>query len=311
MKFALFTLLTGARWEATLALWRHAEAAGFDLACVTDHFMPNTEDRRGDVLECWSTLAALAALVPRLGIGTIVSGNTYRHPAVLAKMAATVDVISGGRLVCGIGAGWQANEHEAYGLPFHTTGERLRRLDEACQVLKLLWTEERASFAGRYYRLADAPCEPKPVQRPHPPLLVGGGGERVTLRIAARHADHWNAWGGPATMAHKNRVLDEHCAAVGRDPRAIVRSASVVLRLTDDRTEVARLVGQVTARLGRTEEQAWDLVLAGSVAECQERLGRLREAGVDVVFVATTFLPGDPRPMLDRFLGEVAAPFRC
>jgi alkanesulfonate monooxygenase SsuD/methylene tetrahydromethanopterin reductase-like flavin-dependent oxidoreductase (luciferase family) len=219
-------------------------------------------------------------------------------------------VISGGRLVCGIGAGWQANEHEAYGIPFHTTGERLRRLDEACQVLKLLWTQARATFEGRYYRLADAPCDPKPVQRPHPELLVGGGGERVTLRIAARHADHWNAWGGPATRARKGRLLDEHCAAVGRDPRAIVRSANMVLRLTGDRAEVDRLVAQVAARLGRTEAEARDLVLAGSVEACRETVGRLRDAGVDVLFVATTFFAGDPRPMLDRFLAEVAAPFR-
>src|SRR5262249_53160166 len=150
-----------------------------------------TRDREGPMLESWSTLSALAGLVPRLKIGTIVLGNTYRHPAVVAKMAAQVDIISGGRLLLGLGAGWQQNEHEAYGIPFYTVGERLARLDEACQVIKSLWTERRANFKGRFYQLSDAPLDPKPQQRPHPELMIGGGGERVTLRVVAKHADHW------------------------------------------------------------------------------------------------------------------------
>jgi F420-dependent oxidoreductase-like protein len=312
MQFALFTLLTGTTWDAVLRLWRHGETTGWDAACVTDHFMPNTPDREGDVLECWSTLSALAATVPRLRVGTIVCGNTYRHPAVFAKMAATVDVLSGGRLICGIGAGWQENEHAAYGLPFHTVGERLRRLDEACQMLKLLWTQDRASFEGRYYRLSEAPCMPKPVQRPHPELMIGGGGERVTLRIAAMHADHWNVWGGPEILAHKGRVLDEHCAAVGRDPRALTRSANVVLALGDDPAAEDAAVRRLMERMGRPEAAARDIVLSGSVAAAQDKLARLREAGVDTVFVfaAPGFLPPDPRPPLDRFIGEVAPALR-
>src|SRR5574341_79679 len=141
MRFGVFTGLTNTTWDQVRELWRYVEATGWDAACVTDHFMPNTPDAVGDTLECWTTLAALAAAVPRLRLGTIVSGNTYRHPAVLAKMAAQVDIVSGGRLLCGIGAGWQENEHRAYGIPFHTLAERLGRLDEACQVLKGLWTE--------------------------------------------------------------------------------------------------------------------------------------------------------------------------
>src|SRR5688572_20041175 len=189
MRFGLFTSLTNSSWPSVLGLWRHAEATGWDAACVTDHFMPNTPDRVGDSLECWTTLAALGALVPRLRVGTIVVGNTYRHPAVVAKMAATVDVISGGRLLFGIGAGWQQNEHEAYGIPFGTVGERLARLDEACQVIKLLWTQPKTTFQGRFYQLADAPLMPKPVQQPHPELMIGGGGEKIMLRLVARHAD--------------------------------------------------------------------------------------------------------------------------
>ena len=272
--------------------------------------MPNTADRLGDTLECWTTLASLATVVHRMRVGTIVAGNTYRHPAVLAKMAANVDVVTGGRLICGMGAGWQENEHQAYGLPFYTVGERLARLDEACQVLKLLWTREKATFAGRYYPLSDAPCMPKPVQQPHPELMIGGGGERVTLRIAAQHADHWNVWGGPAALAHKIAVLEEHCARVGRDPKQITRSANMVVRLTDDRAEAERLIAEVMTRFNRTEEQARDLTLVGSVAEVQDKVARLGEVGVDVLFVSSTFLPEDPRRLLDRVIGEVAPAFR-
>jgi F420-dependent oxidoreductase-like protein len=310
VKFALFSIITGPTWGTVRRFWEHGDRTGWDAACLSDHFMPNTPDRVGDTLECWTTLASLATVVHRMRVGTIVAGNTYRHPAVLAKMAANVDVVTGGRLICGIGAGWQENEHQAYGLPFYTVGERLARLDEACQVLKLLWTEEKATFEGRYYRLSDAPCMPKPIQRPYPELMIGGGGEKVTLKIAAKHADHWNVWGGPAMLAHKIAILEEHCARVGRDPRAISRSANMIVRITEDRAEVDQLLGQVMKRFNRPEDQARDLMLVGSVAQVQDKLARLRDVGVDVLFVPSALLPDDPRPLLDQFIGEVAPPFR-
>jgi F420-dependent oxidoreductase-like protein len=310
MRFAVFTGLTGTTWDAVLSLWRHVEATGWDAACVTDHFMPNTPDRVGDTLECWSTLAALAALVPRIRVGTIVVGNTYRHPAVLAKMAAQVDIISGGRLILGIGAAWQQNEHEAYGIPFFSVGERLQRLDEACQVLKALWTQPKATLKGRYYQLSDAPLAPKPVQQPHPELMIGGGGEKVTLRIVARHADHWNVWGGPETLARKGRVLDGYCAAAGRDPKTITRSAVMPLAITEDSAETARLKTTVMRRMGLTDDAATDALLAGSVAAVRDKLARLREAGVATLFVPSMFFPKDPRPLLDRFIGDVAPALR-
>jgi F420-dependent oxidoreductase-like protein len=310
MKFGIFTGLTGLGWDEVVALWRHAEATGWDAACVTDHFMPNTPSREGDTLECWTALAALAALVPRMRVGTIVSGNTYRHPAVLAKMAANVDIISGGRLVCGLGAAWQENEHQAYGIPFHTVRERLERLDEACQVLKALWTEPRATFRGRHYQLDDAPCMPKPLQRPHPELMIGGGGERVTLRIAARHADHWNAWGGPETLRQKGAVLEEHCAAAGRDPKAILRSANMALVPSDDPAEVTRVERAYSARFGADEAGARDAVLGGPATRITDKLARLQEAGVGMLFIPTFFLPADRRGALDRFMAAVAPAFR-
>jgi F420-dependent oxidoreductase-like protein len=311
MRFGLFTSMGGQTWSGVLELWRHTEATGWDIACVTDHFMPNTVEREGAMLEGWSTLSALAALVPRIRVGTIVLGNTYRHPAVVAKMAAQVDIISGGRLLLGIGAGWQENEHEAYGIPFYTQRERLERLDEACQVIKALWTQPRSTFRGRYYQLSDAPLDPKPVQTPHPELMIGGGGERVTLRIVARHADHWNVWGGPRVLAQKGAILDEHCAAVGRDPRAIKRSANMALLITDKKEEIDRLAETIATRLGRHAADARDTCLAGTPDQIREQLRQLRAAGVDVLFVPSVFRPlAELRRDLDRFIAEIAPAFR-
>ncbi len=310
MRFGLFTSLTGTTWEAVRDLCRYVEGAGWDAACVTDHFMPNTPDKVGDVLECWTALAALATQTSRIRVGTIVVGNTYRHPAVVAKMAANVDAVSGGRLICGIGAGWQENEHRAYGIEFFTMRERLERLEEACRVLKALWTESKATFKGRYYQLDDAPLMPKPVQRPHPELMIGGGGEKVTLGIAAQHADHWNVWGGPEILARKSRILDEHCARIGRDPRTILRSANMPLVISEDRSTVVKVEELFMKRLGGDAERARDTVLGGSVAQITDKLRRLEAAGVGMLFIPTMFLPKDARPTLERFTAEVMPAFR-
>jgi F420-dependent oxidoreductase-like protein len=311
MQFGLFTSMGAQTWPGVLELTRHIEATGWDIGCVTDHFMPNTKEREGAMLESWSTLSALAALVPRIRVGTIVLGNTYRHPAVVAKMAAQVDIISGGRLLLGLGAGWQQNEHEAYGIRFYTLRERLERLDEACEVIRSLWTERRATFKGRYYQLADAPLDPKPLQAPHPPLMIGGGGERVTLKIVAKHADHWNVWGGPAVLAKKGAILDQHCAAVGRDPKRITRSVNMALHITDSKADVERLAETIATRMGRHAADARDTCLAGTPAEIREQLGRLREAGAGVLFIPTLFRPlPELRRDLDRFIAEIAPAFR-
>lgn len=309
MKFGLFTGLTGIGWPQLQALWQHAEATGWDAAFVTDHFMPNLPDPVGETLECWTTLSALALVTRRMRIGTLVSGNTYRHPAVLAKMAATVDIMSEGRLICGIGAAWQENEHSAYGIPFYTTAERLHRLDEACQVLLALWTQHKATFKGRYYQLNEAPLYPKPLQKPHPELLIGGGGEKLTLKIAAKYADHWNVWGGPEILGRKSRILEDHCVAVGRDPKRIARSANMPLLFTEKQEEIDRLVTALVKRFGVGEAEARDTVLAGSVREVQDKVGRLREAGVNQLFIPT-FIPPWDLERLDRFMADVAPAFR-
>jgi len=311
MRFGVFTSLTLQTWPGVLDLWQHLEATGWDIACVSDHFMPNTQDREGPVLESWSTLAALAALVPRMRVGTIVLGNTYRHPAVVAKMAAQVDIISGGRLLLGVGAGWQQNEHEAYGIPFYTMRERLERLDEACEVIRSLWTQHRSNFTGRYYQLSDAPLDPKPVQKPHPELMIGGGGERVTLRIVARHADHWNVWGGPKVLAHKSAILEEHCLKVGRDSKSIVRSVNMALLITDKNDDIDRLADTIARRMGSHAADARDICLAGTPDQIREQLRQLKTAGATTLFIPTMFRPLDElRRDMDQFIAEIAPALR-
>ena len=309
MKFGLFTSTGGITWPQLRSLWQHIEETGWDAACVTDHFMPNVRDPVEETLECWTALAGLALTTKRMRIGTLVTGNTYRHPAVVAKMAANVDIMSGGRLICGLGAGWQKNEHLAYGIPFYTVGERLGRLEEACQIVLGLWTEHKTTFQGRFYRLQDAPLYPKTVQHPHPELLIGGGGERRTLKIAAKYADHWNCWAGPETMAHKVQVLNEHCAAVGRDPSHITRSANMPLLFAEKAEESEQLIASVTRRYGWPETHVRDLLLAGSPAQIQDKLGRLQDVGIDQVFIPT-FLPPWKQEALDRLITDVAPALR-
>lgn len=207
-------------------VWRTAEESGFDHLWGYDHFGGVRASISRPVYEGWTMLTAMAEATSRIRIGLMVTGNSYRHPGVLAKMAVTVDHLSQGRLEFGIGAGWAREEHEMLGIPFlDSAGDRIRQMDEAIQVVKLLWMEERASFDGTYYRLRDAVAEPKPFQRPHPPIWIGGSGERLTLRFAAQHASVWNYPGGTVEEAGRLAgVLDAHCATVGRSPDEVRRS---------------------------------------------------------------------------------------
>jgi F420-dependent oxidoreductase-like protein len=293
MRFSIWPT-TSQPWDKVVDVASHAAETGWDGIWVADHFMPPVEPAEGPLLECWSVLAGLATCVPRLRLGSLVTGNTYRHPAVLANIAATVDNLSGGRLVLGIGAGWQENEHRAYGIEYSDVPGRLARLDEACAVLRGLLTTPRTNFEGRYYNLVDAPMEPKPVQE-HLPLLVGGSGEKVTLRIVAKWADEWNTWGVPEVLQAKGAVLGRHCEALGRDPSAIARSAQVIVNLDATATTPMRMPS-----------------VDGSAAEMQDMLGRYEQAGVDEFILPDWNLGTGAarRDVMDRFLGEVAAPFR-
>jgi F420-dependent oxidoreductase-like protein len=217
------------------AIWQVADEGDFDQLWNFDHFAAIMGDPERDVLEGWTLLGAMAEATSRVRIGCMVTGNTYRHPAVLAKMAVTIDQLSGGRLELGIGAAWADIEHEMLGIDFGTAGRRVAWLDEACTLMKLLFTQERTTFDGERYTLRDAIANPKPVQQPHPPFWIGGRGERKTLRVIARHADVWNAPGGePDEVARLAGILDAHCADVGRDPAEIRRSVQVRYDGDDD-----------------------------------------------------------------------------
>jgi F420-dependent oxidoreductase-like protein len=302
MRFSVWPRLSQP-WEDVLAVSQHAEATGWDGVYVADHFMGD-----GGVfgavtsahLEATAALTALAQATERVRVGTLVLGNTYRHPAVVANWAATVDRVSGGRLVLGIGAGWQANEHEQYGIDLPSPGRRLERFDEACRVIRGLLTQERTTVAGRHYQVTDALCEPKPVQE-RLPLLVGGKGDRM-LGLVARHADEWNMWGLAATLAERGAVLDRHCEKQGRDPATIRRSTQAFIRITDDATDARSFAASVAGRPA----------VAGTVDEFAEAVEAWRDVGIDEVIVPDLALGDGAERIeaLDAIIEQVAPHFR-
>lgn len=232
-----------------LALWKAADQIDvFESGWTFDHFYPIFSDPTGPCLEGWVTLTALAQATERLRVGVLVTGIHYRHPAVLANMASALDIVSNGRLELGIGAGWNEEESGAYGIELGSIRERFDRFEEACEVITSLLSQETTSFDGKFYQLSDARNEPKGPQHPHPPICIGGNGEKRTLRITARYAQHWNFVGGTAEeFARKRDVLAGHCADIGRDPTEIMLSAHV--RLDPDRNygkalEEAAALGQ-------------------------------------------------------------------
>jgi F420-dependent oxidoreductase-like protein len=308
MRFSIWPS-TKRSWPEIRDLARHCEATGWDGVYFADHFMPHgdltstvgdAEPLDGDTLECWSVLAALAASVPRLRLGSLVSSVTFRHPAVLANIAAAVDNVSGGRLVLGIGAGWQANEHAAYGIPLGSTAERLDRFEEACAVISSLLRDRRTTHEGRFFSLRDAPNQPPPVHG-RLPLLIGGGGERRTLRIAAQYADEWNFWSTPALLAQKVGVLHEHCDAVGRDPAGLRVSTQALLCMSSD-----------SHRLAGLRDGAGAFSIVGSPAEVADIVGAYERAGADELIVPDSNLGEmtERTDTCDRFMEEVAVHFR-
>ena len=235
LSFGIKTVQQRTTYADMLRVWQEAEnVPSIEHAWLFDHFMPLRGDFADPCLEGWTLLAAFAAVTQRLRLGLTVTSNTFRHPAVLANMAATVDIVSGGRLDFGIGAGIHEVEHQSYGIPLYAPGERIRRLGEACEIIRRMWTEPAPNFVGTYYQLKNAYCEPKPVQKPYPPFVIGGLGEKLLLRIIAQYATTWNfTGGGVESFQQKSAVLDGHCAAIGRDPHTIVRSTQVRVDLAN------------------------------------------------------------------------------
>ena len=289
-----------------------AEAAGWDGIWAPDHFMPPPEGypmktgypdgqpELADVNESWVLLAALAATVPRVRLGHLVAGNTYRHPAVTAKMAASIDGISGGRFVLGLGAAWQENEHRRYGIDYGTAGERADRFEEACEIIKSLIANKRTDFAGRYYQLDGAPLAPKPVGRL--PLMIGGAGERRTIPTTARFADEWNTWGGPEKLIGKMAVLDRACEAIGRDPATVQRSAALLVALRDTAATPAERAG------GLAHPHP---LLVGTAEQVTETLAEYHAAGVDEVIIPDFNMSLAETPeTLQRIAEEIIPTFR-
>ena len=234
VKFGLFLPQVGLSFPAITERAQLADRLGFDSVLFVDHMWS-----RGlmdlDHLEAWTIMSATAAVTERIRIGALVLCNSYRNPALLAKMASSLDVVSNGRLLLGVGAGWMEEEYEAYGYAFPRPRIRVEQLEESLQVMKRLFSERRATFQGKYYSVADAANEPKPVQRPHPPILIGGAGEKLLLKVVARHADIWNCPNNHATaLPRKLEVLRAHCADIGRDPGEIEVSEQCVIVVGED-----------------------------------------------------------------------------
>jgi F420-dependent oxidoreductase-like protein len=313
LRFGVQAGPTDAPYAARRDYWREAERLGYDWASVSDHLTANPVFGARDTdpwLEAWTALAALAEATARIRVGVLVTSVGYRHPALLAKMAATLDVISGGRLEFGLGAGYLEAEYRMYGLPFPPAPERIAQLDEALRVCKLLWTRERADFAGQYFALADAVCAPKPVQRPHPPIWIGGMGERKTLRVVAEHADGWNAFPLPVPqLEHKLGVLRGHCAAVGRDFDAIRKQVGANVIVRADPAQVEAEVARFAEERRTPPERARQMAIAGTPEEVAAQLAPYLDLGFDM-FLVLERAPLDYET-LRLFMAEVAPRLRA
>lgn len=281
-------------YETMRRVASQAEELGFDSIWLCDHFLTLAPDAYGEdagiaagagpgpraeeprsmpLLECWTALSALARDTRRLRLGTSVLCHSYRSPAVLAKMAATLDVISGGRLDLGLGAGWFEQEYRAYGIPFPRIGERIDQLGEGVEIIRRMWTEPRPAFKGRHYAIDGAVCDPPPIQRPHPPIWIGGEGDRIH-RLAARAADGVNVrWWGPERIAARAGYLDAACREFGRDPRGLARSVTALL--VPDRE-----AGQAAATRERFAGIPAEGHVAGTPEQCVARIRRYVEHGV-------------------------------
>src|SRR3989440_1240516 len=270
-------------YEAMTNVARAADEDGYESIWMVDHFHTIPHPAQEVTFECWTTTAALARDTKRVRVGQAVTCNGYRHPALLAKMASTVDVLSHGRLNFGIGAGWFEHEYRAYGYDYPDAPDRLRRLGEAVQVILAMWTQEEAAFEGTYYQVRGAINQPKGVQKPHIPLLIGGGGEKVTLKLVAQYADACNVGGDLPTIQHKFAILKQHCQSVGRDYESIHRTILIddcAIAETEE-AAIAKLTPEDRNNLDEFRQEA----LVGTPAMIRQRLAEYEEAGVQEIII--------------------------
>ena len=291
------------KFETMVGCAKEAERAGFDAVWLYDHFHTVPTAQLETTFECWTSLAALARETSTIKLGQMVTCNSYRPPSLLAKMASGVDVMSNGRLILGIGAGWYENEYQAYGYEYPETPERLRMLREALQVIKAMWTQDRAEFEGQYYRLRGAINEPKPVQKPQPPIWIGGAGEKVTLKLVAQYGDACNFNADVATVRHKLNVLREHCETVGRDYDSVLKTIEFYTIL-GDRREIDRVVSDTARRTGKDESfvRSWH-PLSGDAERIVQIIEEYADVGIEyfIINVPNAFEGG----VISRFAEEV------
>jgi len=269
------------QWPAMLDVARRIEDAGYDTVWVYDHFHTVPEKSQEPTFECWTVMAALAAATQRLRLGQMCTCNSYRQPSYMAKVASTVDVISGGRLEFAIGAGWYEEEYLAYGYEFPEGSTRIRQLDEAVRIIKKMWTEDEATFEGKYYSVNGAINRPRPLQRPHPPLWIAGSGPQLTLKVVAEHADYANYAGSIERFRDNGKILDSHCEKIGRDPGEIGRTTHLEVVVADDQASLMKAAGRAAAQRGRTAEQ-WlesSLTLGGTTQQVIDALGEFKDEG--------------------------------
>lgn len=287
VRFGIITRLGGAGWEEVLSAWKEIERLGFDSAWLNDHLLgsfPSADD--SPQLESWTTLSALAAETQRVEIGTLVSANTFRNPALLTKMATTVDIISEGRLVLGIGAGWTEREHHAYGIELGTARERAEKLDEALQVITKLWSGEPASFDGTYYTLDEAPLSPLSVRKPHPPILVGGQGKKWIVPLVGRYADRWNAnpQVSPEGFRERIQIINDACAEAGRE-KCPTRFSKFFQLITITNVPFAGKAIELGASVAAGDKAKYGM-LAGSPSDIAEKIQTFVDAGANEILIA-------------------------
>jgi F420-dependent oxidoreductase-like protein len=291
-------------WDETRAAAMEFEALGYDSVWLNDHLygIPNPQI---PIFEAWTTLSAVGAITARVKLGTLVSPVGFRNPALLAKMAATLDNITGGRVIVGIGGGWFEAEFSGYGYDFPPLAARLAQLDEAAALMKRMWTEEQPTFGGKHFRTAAVYCEPKPIQKPHPPLMIGGGGERVLLRIVSRHADIWNNLAvNQPQLAHKVAVLREHCRAIGRDPNSIAVSQQTMVIIGKDAADAQAKRERAQAIYGGHLGRG----IAGTPQECADGIREHIAAGCTLFVIE--FFGRDTREPARLFAETVMPQFR-
>jgi F420-dependent oxidoreductase-like protein len=287
-------------YETMTSVAQTADETGFTSAWLVDHFHTIPQPSQEVTFECWTTTAALARDTKNIRIGQMVTCNGYRNPALLAKMASTVDVLAHGRLNFGIGAGWYEHEYRAYGYEYPDAPTRLRYLREAVQVILAMWTQEEAHFEGKYYQVRGAINQPKGVQKPHIPLLIGGGGEKVTLKLVAQYGDACNVSGDLATLRHKFDVIRQHCEAVGRDYNSIHRTATTTCVIGDtDEQAQAKIPEVMRARAAINE------ALIGSPDTIRKRIAAYEEAGVQELLIR--FVDPTDLAAIRRFANEFIA----